>query len=168
MTIEEHNKALGISHLVYGGLNFLLVLGVMAFFLFALLVNEGASLSQPAVVLALGIAFVVLNLFLTIPHLLAGYAILKRKSWARVIGIVSAVLAAINIPHGTALCVYTMWFFFGEGGRRYQSDWEPEFRYSLKDAPPPPVYADWFLNRDKASRREHEFAPPPQPPDWRG
>jgi len=167
MTIEQHNKALGIMHLIYGGINELMLLGMTVFFSFAMLVNPEVGLSEPSVLALIGLIFGLLNLLFVVPPLLAGYALLKRKSWARMAGIVSAALAVLNFPHGTALSAYTFWFLFSEGGRRYQDDWSPEYRYALNDAPPPPAH-DWINQPDRQSSRQPEHVPPAQPPDWRG
>ncbi len=41
--------------------------------------------------------------------ILAGWGLLQRESWARVLTLVLAFLALIHIPFGTALGVYTLW-----------------------------------------------------------
>src|SRR5438045_6302660 len=68
--------------------------------------------------------FVVMACFLlaftvgwSIPSMVAAYALLKRKRWAKTAGIVAGVFAAAQLPVGTAVCVYTFWFLFSEMGR---------------------------------------------------
>jgi hypothetical protein len=39
----------------------------------------------------------------------AGWGVLQRESWARVLAIVLAVISLFNIPFGTALGIYTLW-----------------------------------------------------------
>jgi hypothetical protein len=41
--------------------------------------------------------------------LLAGFSLLNRKSYGRVLTIVLAVLALFKFPLGTALGIYTLW-----------------------------------------------------------
>jgi hypothetical protein len=41
--------------------------------------------------------------------LFAGYGLLQRKPWARILAMVLAVLALIKFPLGTALGLYTLW-----------------------------------------------------------
>ncbi|MEI9981702.1 MAG: hypothetical protein WDN23_22440 [Edaphobacter sp.] len=41
--------------------------------------------------------------------LLAGYGLLQRTPWGRVVAIIAAILALIKIPFGTALGIYTLW-----------------------------------------------------------
>lgn len=41
--------------------------------------------------------------------ILTGWALLTRRPWARVMGLVMAILSLIKIPFGTALGIYTLW-----------------------------------------------------------
>jgi hypothetical protein len=163
MTPEEHNKTLGVLHLIYGGLQALLLL-VASFFAipaFYIIWNEPGHSAPPLVFLLLVFgAIVALSLFFFAPALIAGYALLKRKSWGRTAGIVAAVLMGLNIPFGTALAIYSFYFLLGSGARLYEDESAHFARYALGDAPPPPA-SEW-LSKD----REREYAPT-QPPDWR-
>ena len=38
-----------------------------------------------------------------------GYGLLGRRRWGRILGIVSAILAVLKFPLGTALGIYTLW-----------------------------------------------------------
>jgi hypothetical protein len=39
----------------------------------------------------------------------AGWGLLQREPWARVLALILAFLGLINVPFGTALGVYTLW-----------------------------------------------------------
>jgi hypothetical protein len=52
--------------------------------------------------------------FFSIPEIIAGWAILKWKSWGRIFGIVIAIFDLINIPIGTAFGVYALWVLMNE------------------------------------------------------
>ncbi|MCA1632801.1 MAG: hypothetical protein LC802_03545 [Acidobacteria bacterium] len=111
--------------------------------------------------------FVAFILFLTvifaIPPIVAGYGLLKHKSWARTAGIVSSIFAAISLPFGTALCVYSLWFLFGEGKNFHEAaHWSGAGRGALPNASP----FGWEA-RGSSRARQGEYAPPPQPPNWR-
>lgn len=67
----------------------------------------------------------------TIPSFVAGYALLRRRSWAKVAGIVGGVVAATSFPIGTAVGAYTLWFLFSEQGKQV-------YAVSKKHLPPPP------------------------------
>ena len=162
-------------HLIYGGFYTLLVL-LMAL---VLLIVFGAVAGSPGagapaeggIVLAVFVAVLAFYLALAVPALVAGYALLARKSWARTAGIVSAFLAALSFPFGTALCAYSLWFFFGKGRSFYESE---AFRQSRSQLLPG---ADLFVARGgrtwewregRFRERADDYVPPPQPPDWRG
>ena len=171
MTPQDHNKIIGIMHLIYGGFNAMIMIFVSLFF-FPLMglaaADPNAPPGLPAFFGIFGVIMLFLALVFGLPPILAGYAMLKRKSWARVMGVIAACLEAISMPFGTALCVYTLWFLFGQGeqfhrGVGYASAQE-DWRTPLRDAG---TY-DWDTQRTSQSRRPREYAPPPQPPDWRG
>jgi len=39
----------------------------------------------------------------------AGWGLLKREEWGRVVSLVVGFLALLNVPIGTALGIYTLW-----------------------------------------------------------
>ena len=168
MTSDEHNKTLGILHLVYGGLNALLlvVAALISLPVINVLINEPGRSAPPFsfFLLAIGGSLLV-ALLLFIPALVAGYGLLKRKGWARTAGIVAAILMALNIPFGTALAVYSFWFLSGRGAQLYEGESARFARYALGDAPPQPV-SEW-VETDRRQERERVYVPPTQPPDWR-
>ena len=169
MTPEEHKRTLGILHLVYGGLHGLITLGMVAFFL----IIAGAVLNAPGNNGADGFFLVILSIIMlfsalfTIPSFVAGYGLMKHKQWARLWGLIAGVMAGMSFPLGTALCVYTIWFMVGDAGRQLYADAQSgrsqKPREALYGAPPP---AGWAA-RYATGEREHEYAPPAQPPNWR-
>ena len=173
MTLEEHNKTLGILHIVYGGLHTLLMLGVFGFMLFFFRVAGAELRNQPgAPPEALIFTFVLLGavfaLIFTVPSYVAGYAMLKRKPWGRVASLVAAVIEVLNFPFGTALGIYALWFLFGKGQALYAGDaLTPGPRPTLNEAG---ADSDWFRGaRSQQSPAVGRESPPTgQPPDWRG
>ncbi len=105
--MEQHVKILGILHLVFS------VSGVLVAILIFFGAVGGGLLSGEAVgaLVASSVGFVValIIIMLFVPGLLAGYGLLKFKSWARVLAIVLGALNILNFPFGTALGVYTIW-----------------------------------------------------------
>ena len=161
MTPTGHNRTLGLLHLLYGV--FCIGLLIVATFLIsgtidAMAVTRAQGDAVPVATLAvLIVGGVFISLVLITPSFIAGYALLKRKQWARRIGIVAGVLAGLTFPFGTLLCVYTLWFLFGEKGKflyhkaAYALPPEPEPRRRLK----------------KLLRASEPYVPPTTPPDWR-
>ena len=170
MTPEDHNKVIGIMHLIYGGL-FTLVT-IMMFFVFVVMGGMLSGLPQepgtPPPVFFIGIFGFILIVYalLSIPPLIAGYGMLKKRSWARVAAIIASALSALSFPFGTALAVYSFWFLFGDAGKAFEQGGSHSKMYgSLNSAPPPPNF-DWNTPRTSQDR-EREYVPPSQPPDWR-
>jgi hypothetical protein len=59
----------------------------------------------------------VIAVFLTIvsvPGLIAGIGLLRRRPWARILAIVVSCLDLFNIPFGTALGVYTFYVLMND------------------------------------------------------
>jgi len=51
----------------------------------------------------------VLILILSIPGIIAGIGLFKRKEWARILTLILSVLDLFNIPIGTAIGAYSIW-----------------------------------------------------------
>jgi hypothetical protein len=164
MTPQDHNKVIGIMHLIWGGFNTLtLLIMVPIFLIFGWGIGRAPD-APPGMGLffgLFGLLMLVLALVTGVPPLVAGYAMLKRRSWAKVAGIVSACLCALSFPFGTALCVYTFWFLFSEGENFYRTPDASAWRGSLREA----NTFDW-QTRSASDARQKTDAPPP-PPDWR-
>jgi hypothetical protein len=54
--------------------------------------------------------------------LVAGFGLLNRRPWGRVVAIVAAILALLKFPFGTALGIYTLWVLApGASGLEYDA-----------------------------------------------
>lgn len=176
MTPQEENKILGIGHLVYGGYNALVLLLISLFTFPVLLALMFAALAGGesgggiafAVMLLVTLVVAVFYLLLTIPAFIAGYGLLKQKSWAKTAAYISAVLSALHFPMGTGLCVFTFIFLAGEKGKTIYGKDGARAAGELNSPPPPNAYG-WSSNPHVAPQRERQYAPPPTPPptDWR-
>jgi hypothetical protein len=166
MTNEQHNKFVGFAFLAHGG--FQMFMGLLIALMFgsfiALIPNQPGRPAPPTGFFYVIMTFVVMiQTIFALPSFVAAYAVLKRKSWARLSGIVAAVLSAMSVPVGTAACIYALWFFFGEN---WKEVYEPaslrgSARSQLPGASDP---ATWTVNQHQEASRS--YAPPP-PPDWR-
>ncbi|HYP54200.1 MAG TPA: hypothetical protein VEQ42_11700 [Pyrinomonadaceae bacterium] len=171
MTPEDHNRMLGIMHLIYGGFTTLMMLLMAVFFgFFMALIMSAPDIpcDFPAGIFGLIFGFVVgLNMLFGVASLAAGYGLLKRKKWARLMGIISSVVAAMSFPFGTALCVYSLWFIFGEGKHFYDSPaFQTGARATLNEAPATFNEA-WYAQEARRREADTAYVPPRQPPDWR-
>ncbi|MDH3494815.1 MAG: hypothetical protein OEM82_14770 [Acidobacteriota bacterium] len=122
MTNQEHNRLLAIFFYVQGGLQAfggllaaLIYGGLGAYFATAGKEPEAAAVAGFMVVV--GIVVVVLT------FAIAGFMIFTARKLqtmaesARTLGIVASALCLLNMPLGTALGIYGLWFLAGERGR---------------------------------------------------
>jgi hypothetical protein len=82
MTPEDHNRTLGILNLVYGGLHVFVALMIMLFFIPLFMGSTGAGRDADSAMFGIVFMsiFMIFWVFLTIPSLIAGYALLKKRS----------------------------------------------------------------------------------------
>lgn len=109
-----HVKVLGVLYLVMSGIG--LLFSLLIFFALgtaASIVGMSASPEDAAVAMPIlgitGTALSVLLLLLSLPGLVTGWGLLKLRPWARILGIVLAVISLLNFPIGTAIGVYGLW-----------------------------------------------------------
>ena len=160
MTPSEHNKYVGIANVAYGTIHVLLMIVMALFFMAMMRViarDAGGTDTPPASFFGWMVIFVVgLNFVFAIPSFIAGYAFLKRKPWAKIAGIIAAVLSSFRVPIGTAVSIYTFWFLFSAPGRILYDN--------LPQALPPAPPVDW--NAADRSLQEQGYSGS-TPPDWR-
>lgn len=161
MTNEQHNRYLGFAFLAHGGFQILMGLLMATMFgsFFALVPNQPGRPGPPAGFFLLIAVFVLtLQSIFAVPSFVAAYALLKRKSWARIMSIIAAVLSAMSVPVGTAACVYALWFFMGE-------NWKEVYQPGARRAPGQlPNDANAWTTQTWESHQERAS---PHPPDWR-
>jgi hypothetical protein len=105
--LQQHITILGWLYIV-GHALFLAVGG----FVFLLLTGVGAATGEAearTVLVVVGTSVGLLLAALAVPGLLAGYGLLARKPWARILAIVVGILGLVNFPIGTAIGLYTFW-----------------------------------------------------------
>src|SRR5207237_7737016 len=128
--------------------------------------RAGGNAAAPIAIIGVIALFVgFLMLLNTIPPLLAGYNLLKRKQSARLFGIIAACVEALSFPIGTALCVYTFWFLMGDMGKQFYDRSNPNWWAERPALSPEPANADWANTARRGSERD--YVQPQQPPNWR-
>jgi hypothetical protein len=105
--LQQHVTILGWLYVV--GHAIFLVIGA---FVFLLLVGLAPVTGEPEPMWILGLVGTTVGLLMAalgLPGLLAGYGLLTRKPWARVLAIVVGLLSLVNFPIGTVIGLYTLW-----------------------------------------------------------
>ncbi len=116
--VAEHIRLLGILWLALSALNAVggLVLLILANTIFAHLHELGVPSDVPAGFLhSLFSTLGALVLVKAAAGFVAGWGLLQREPWARMLTIVLAFFALFHIPFGTALGIYTLWVVLPAG-----------------------------------------------------
>ncbi len=105
--MRKHLKYLAYLYVAAGVLGLLLAAFVFLVLVGAgLLSGEGESM---AILTTIGFFVAIFFTVLAIPNLILAYGLLKRRSWARIGGLILGFLNLFNAPLGTLLGVYTFW-----------------------------------------------------------
>ena len=109
--VQEHVRLVGILWMAYSAL---LVLGGVAVWVVAHTIFGGRIPDgpPPEVRMWLRPLLTVVSGLIMIKAaagFIAGWGLLQRESWARVITLVIAFISLFNVPLGTALGIYTLW-----------------------------------------------------------
>jgi hypothetical protein len=108
--LERQIDTLGWLHIVFNALFLAVGLG-----LFLLMAGLGIFNGDPRTATLftfMGIFLAGAMSLLALPGIIAGYGLLKRRPWARMVAIVLGLLGLVNMPFGTALGIYTLWVLF--------------------------------------------------------
>ncbi len=118
--MDLHVRVLAVFHIVFGiiglvgALVFLIVFGGMAGAAgFAVAEEPDAWIAVPLFSI-IGTVLILVTLTLSVPGIIGGWGLLRRRSWARVLMIVLSALHLINIPFGPVLAVYGLWVLLSE------------------------------------------------------
>ena len=117
--MASHVKILGAVYIALNGILLCLALFLaLAVGTASAIVGQAADPNDAAVALPIigiaGTALVVFLVAVSLPGLIAGIGLLKRRPWARILGIIVAVLSLVNIPIGTIVGIYGLWVLFSK------------------------------------------------------
>jgi len=122
--VLEHVRLLGILWLALSAINAVagIVLCLLANTVFAHLHEMGAPPETPAAFLRSLFSFIGgLLLIKAAAGFFAGWGLLQRQPWARILTIVLSFLALFHIPLGTALGIYSLWVLLpAQSEREYE------------------------------------------------
>ncbi len=122
--VQGHIHLLGILWLAISAFNAVggVVLYVLANTLFAHLHQMGAPEAPTAFLRPFLSVIAILVLAKAACGFIAGWGLMRREPWARIVALVLAFISLFNIPFGTAIGVYTMWVLLpGDSQREYDA-----------------------------------------------
>ena len=110
--MEKHITLVAALHIGFG------FLGVfIALIVFIAVAGGGLISGDPDAMFItsiVGTSIAVFIMIVSIPGIIAGFGLLKRKSWARILTIILACLDLIEIPIGTAIGIYSLWVLLND------------------------------------------------------
>jgi hypothetical protein len=114
--MRNHLSLLGTLYIAFGAVGV-----IIAAFVF-LSVTGGGLLTGDATVIAItaSVGFFVALFFavISLPLIVTGLGLLKRRPWSRPAGLVLAALNLFNVPFGTALGIYAFWVLLQDDAAR--------------------------------------------------
>lgn len=105
--MERHINVVAALQIGYSILG--LIIGILLFTLFHL-IGDFVDEYKTEFVLSV-VANVMISMFaiLSIPGIIAGMGLFKRKEWARILTLILSVLHLLSFPIGTVVGVYSIW-----------------------------------------------------------
>lgn len=110
--MEKHLTAVAALHV---GLSILG--GLIGIFVFVLLTGIGVIAREKEaffILSTIGTGVGVFFLVLSVPGIIGGIGLFKRKEWARILVLILSAIELLNIPFGTALGIYSIWVLVQE------------------------------------------------------
>ena len=120
--METHVKVLGVLEIALGCLSLLAAVVITFVFLGGVgaLGFSGDPDARAAMPLVgfIGSALVTLLVVLSLPGILIGFGLLRRRPWARIAAIVLSILSLMMIPFGTLVGIYGLWVLLSKDTER--------------------------------------------------
>jgi hypothetical protein len=110
--MEKHVTLVAVISIVFGGLGISIgLMGLAA-------ISGGGLISGDIIAMRItqivGPAVALFFFLTSLPEVIAGIGLLKRRSWARILAIIIAILDLIYIPIGTAIGIYALWVLLND------------------------------------------------------
>ncbi|MDX1407440.1 MAG: hypothetical protein R3330_04885 [Saprospiraceae bacterium] len=108
--MDQHFNAVAYLNFAYAALIVLtaLIVGVV-FSIFGSVPSGEIPSDVLSLLYSIGGIIAFILVVISLPYFLAGYGILKRYEWGRIMGIIVGALALLSFPLGTAIGAYAIW-----------------------------------------------------------
>ncbi len=116
--MATHVKVIAALCIIFGAFGVLAALS--SSFIFSALAALVGSTNDPdatAGIAALGLTGITLTIVLlvfSIPYIVCGWGLLKRRPWSRILGIILAAISLIRVPFGTIFGIYALIILFNK------------------------------------------------------
>jgi O-antigen/teichoic acid export membrane protein len=105
--MERHVNTIATLQIVFSSIG--LAIAILFFTFFNLIGSFVDDHEAEFVLKIIANVIMVLVTVISIPGILAGIGLFKRKEWARILTLIISVLNLFSFPFGTALGVYSIW-----------------------------------------------------------
>ena len=110
--MERHVTLVAAINIAFGFLGIFFGLVILI-----VLVGAGILSHDPEalkITTIIGVSLACFLILTSIPEIIGGFGLLKRKTWARVLVLVIAVIDLMFIPIGTLIGIYALWVLLQE------------------------------------------------------
>ena len=121
--MEQHIKVLSVLFIILGILGIVVAVAFLALgagTAATILSQDDSNEARVGAAWAGGCITFIAALFgiMAIPSIIAGWGLSQRKSWARILTIILAILSLPQFPVGTAIGIYALVILFNEESKR--------------------------------------------------
>jgi hypothetical protein len=123
--MEQHVPILG--WLLIAGNAIFLGIGAFVFVLLTGIGTVSGAGEAQGILTIVGASVALLLTLLALPGIIAGYGLLTRRPWGRILAIIVAILGLVNFPIGTAIGIYVIWVLFQQAANDYFTTPRPTY-----------------------------------------
>ncbi len=105
--MEKHVNVIAALRIGFSILG--LIIGILVFIILYIVGNTTRDYDAQVVLPIIANVLIIFFVLMSIPGIIAGIGLFKRKEWARILTLILSVLDLVNIPLGTALGIYSIW-----------------------------------------------------------
>ncbi|NQU88253.1 MAG: hypothetical protein HQ541_21100 [Mariniphaga sp.] len=105
--MEKHINIVAALQIAFSILG--LIIGILGFVVLRIIGDISGDHEAQFVLSIVATVALIFFAVLSIPGLIAGFGLLKRKEWARILTLILSVLDLFNFPLGTAVGIYCIW-----------------------------------------------------------
>ena len=105
--MKKHINIVAALQIGYSAIG--LIIAAVIFSLFHLIGDFVDEKEAEVVLSIIANVIIVLSVVLSLPGILAGIGLLKRREWGRILTLIISVLNLFSFPIGTGIGIYSLW-----------------------------------------------------------